>query len=148
MTPITWASRSPDEIATRLSRLRAVAVPGERFPLEYRGSSKPTTDIANELGAGAVVRGSVRRTGEEVLLQVELFDAAEKRRVWTREYRGPVNTVLALQRSATDGIAAALHLDLTRSERAVLMHVPTANAEAYDLYLRGRAAQIAAVSGI
>ena len=89
-----------------------------------------------------------RRTGDEVRLQVELFDAVEKRRVWTREYRGPVNTVLALQRSATDGIAAALNLDLTRSEHAGLRHVPTASAEAYDLYLRGRAAQIAAASGM
>ncbi len=136
-----------DEIATRLSRLSAVAVPAQWAAVEYRASGKRTMDIANELGAGAVVVGSVRRTGDEVRLQVELFDAGENRRVWTREYRGPVNTVLALQRSATDGIVAALDLDLTRSERAVLMHVPTTSADAYDLYLRGRAAQIGTGSG-
>jgi len=117
-----------DEIATRLSRLKAVVVAGERA------------------GARAVVRGSVTRTGDEVWLQVDVFDAGQKRQVWTHEYRGPVNTVLALQRRATDGIVAALHLDLTRSERAVLSQVPTASAEAYDLYLRGRAAQIGAAS--
>ncbi len=46
-----------DEIATRLSRLKAVAVPGEWSALEYPGSGKATKDIANELGADAVVRG-------------------------------------------------------------------------------------------
>ena len=64
--------------------------------------------------------------------------------MWTREYRGPLDSVLALQRSATGAIVEALHLEVTRSERAVLAHVPTASADAYDLYLRGRAAQIGA----
>jgi TolB-like protein/tetratricopeptide (TPR) repeat protein len=136
-----------DEIATRMSRLSAVALPGEWSAVDYKGSAKPSVSIATELGARAVVRGRVGRTGDEVRLQVDLFDVDEKRRVWTREYRGPVNTVLALQRSATNGIIAALEVDMTRSERAVLMHVPTASAEAYDLYLRGRAAQIAALPG-
>jgi tetratricopeptide (TPR) repeat protein/TolB-like protein len=118
----------PDEIATRLSRLSAVTIPSD------------------QLGASALVRGSVRRTGDEVRLQTDLFDVDQKRRVWTREYRGPVNTVLALQQSVTDGIVAALHLDLTPGERAALRQAPTASAEAYDLYLRGRAAQIDAAS--
>jgi serine/threonine-protein kinase len=136
-----------DEIATRLSRLSAVAVPGEWSALAYRGSGKPTMDIANELGAGAVVRGSVRRTGSEVRLQVELFDAARKRRVWTQEYRGPDSTVLTLQLRATEGIVAALDLGLTPRERAALRDIPGPSVEAYDLYLRGRAAQIGAGSG-
>jgi serine/threonine protein kinase/TolB-like protein/tetratricopeptide (TPR) repeat protein len=136
-----------DEIAARLSRLSAVAVPGEWAAVEYRGSTKPTADIAEELGARVVVRGHVGRIGDEVRLQVDLFDADEKRQVWADEYRGPVNTVLALQRQATDGIIAALDVDITRNERVVLMKDPTASAEAYDLYLRGRAAQIAALSG-
>ena len=114
----------PDQIATRLSRLSAVAV------------------AEDSSGAGAVVSGGVRRTGDDVRLQVDLFDVARNRRAWSREYHGPVNTVLALQRSATEAIVAALQLDVARSERGVLAHVPTASAEAYDLYLRGRAAEL------
>jgi len=133
-----------DEIATQLSRLSGVAVTGEVSALQYAGSGKAALEIAAELGVAAVVRGSLQRTGSEVRLEVELFDAARQRRVWTREYRGPDSTVLALQRSATEGIIGALDLDLTSSERAVLRQVPTPSAEAYDLYLRGRAAQIGA----
>ena len=136
----------PDEIAARLSRLSAVAIPGEGSAVKYRGSRKPIAAIAGELGAGDVVLGSVQREGDEVRLQVDLFDVRGKRRVWTREYRGPLNTVLGLQRSATDGIVAALDLDVTRDERAALNRLPATTAEAYDLYLRGRAAQIGAAS--
>ncbi|HYL20778.1 MAG TPA: protein kinase [Gemmatimonadales bacterium] len=117
-----------DAIATQLSRFGTIAVSGESS------------------GAAALVRVSVRRTGEEVRLEVELFDVGRNGRVWTREYRGPASTVLALQWNATDGIVAALGLHLTRSERDMLKRVPTASAQAYDLYLRGRAAQLGAAS--
>ncbi len=117
-----------DAIATQLSGLRAVAV------------------LAGEPGASAVVRGSVRRAGDEVQIQIDLVDAAQKRRTWTREYRSTANTLLTLQQRATEGVVTALDLDLTRAERAVLTRAPAASAEAYDLYLRGRAAQIRAAS--
>ena len=135
-----------DEIAMQLSRLSAVTVPGEGSALKYRGSTKPTAAIASELGADAIVRGSVQRTGDEMRMQIEVFNAGEKRRVWTDEYRGPVNTVLGLQRSVTNAIVGALDVDLTSAERAALNHVPTTSAAAYDLYLRGRATQIGAAS--
>jgi len=54
-----------DAIATQLSGLEAVAV------------------LAGEPGASAVVRGSVTRTGDEVWLQVDVFDAGQKRQVVT-----------------------------------------------------------------
>lgn len=137
--PALWA-----ETATQLSRLSAVAVTGEASALQYRGSAKPLPDIAGELNVSALVRGSVRHEGGGVRLGVELFDSARKRLVWTREYRGPDSTVLALERRATEGIIGALDLDLTSSERAELRQIPTVSAEAYDLYLRGRAAQVTA----
>lgn len=136
----------PAEIATQLSRLSAVSVPSDSSAFEYRGSGKPATDIGTELGAAAVVRGSVSRSGERVRLEVELFDVGRNGRAWTRAYRGLASTMDALQRRATEGIIAALDLHLTRSERAVLRDAPTPSGEAYDLYLRGRAAQIGAAS--
>ncbi|HEV7389321.1 MAG TPA: protein kinase [Gemmatimonadaceae bacterium] len=136
-----------DEIARRLSGLRAVAVSGEWAAVEYRGSAKPAADIASEIGADAIVRVSARRAGDEVLLQIDLFDMTQNQRVWTREYRGPVSDALALQRNATDGVASALNLQVTRTERAALTRVPTASPEAYNLYLRGRAAQMRAAPG-
>ncbi len=120
------AAALPHEIAARLSGLSAVAV------------------SADSAGAAAVVRGVVRRSGDEVLLRINLFDAARKETRWTHEYRGPVDAGLRLERSATDGIVEALDLDVSSDERAALADVSTAKPEAYDLFLRGRAAQIGA----
>ena len=65
----------PDQIASRLSRLSAVAVAGDSS------------------GAGAVVSGGIRRTGDDVRLQVDLFDvgsettSVEPRVPWPGQYR-------------------------------------------------------------
>ncbi len=118
----------PDAIATQLSGLKAVAV------------------LAGEPGASAIVRGSVRRAGDEIQIQIGLFDAIQNGRTRTREYHGAANTLLTLQQHATQGVVTALDLDLTSAERALLTRAPTTSGEAYDLYLRGRAAQIRAAS--
>jgi eukaryotic-like serine/threonine-protein kinase len=140
------ASALAGETASQLSRLKAVAVPAERSALGYRGSGKPIREIARELGAAAVVRGSVRRTGDQVRLGIEVFDVGRNRRVLNEDYLGQTATLLALQRGATEAIIRALGLDVTGGERAMLRQVPTADPEAYDLYLRGRAAEIGAGS--
>lgn len=132
-----------DEIATHLSRLSAVAVTGEVSALRYAGSGKPIGEIATELGAAAVVRGTVRRVGGEVLIAVEIFDTT-RRRDWRREYRGPDSVVAGLQRAATAAIVGALNLGLSRDEAAALTRTPVRDAAAFDLYLRGKAAEIGA----
>jgi serine/threonine protein kinase/tetratricopeptide (TPR) repeat protein len=132
-----------DEIASQLSRLRSVAMPGDQSAREYRGTLESSSNIAKKLGTSALVRGSVRRSAGEVRLDVELFDAIRNRQVWTHEYHGPANTLGALQRSATADLARALKIGVTRDERAGMLNASTLNAEAFDLYLHGRAAQSA-----
>jgi eukaryotic-like serine/threonine-protein kinase len=134
------------ETVSQLSRLKAAAVPTERSALGYQGSGKPIAEIAGELGAAALVRGSVHRTGDQVRLGVEVFDVGRNRRVLNEDYFGPAATMHALQRGATEAIITALGLDVTGGERAMLRRVPTENPEAYDLYLRGRSAQSSAES--
>jgi eukaryotic-like serine/threonine-protein kinase len=135
------------EVANQLSRLKAVAVPTARSALGYRDSdSKPVTEIGVELGADALVRGSVRREGDQVQLGIEVFDMRRNRSVLQTNYLGPAATLPALQRDATEAIIRALGLGVTAGERAMLRQLPTENPEAYDLYLRGRAAQSRAES--
>jgi eukaryotic-like serine/threonine-protein kinase len=135
------------ETANQLSRLKAVAVPTGRSALGYRGSgSKAVTEIGAELGAAALVGGSVRREGDQVQLGIEVFDVRRNRSVLQADYLGPAATLPALQRGATEAIIRALGLDVTAGERAMLRRLPTENPGAYELYLRGRAAQSAAES--
>jgi serine/threonine-protein kinase len=110
--------------------------------LEYGGAAGWLADIARELEADAVVRGSVRRNDDDVHLTLELFDARRSRQLRTRTYRVANSGTLKLQRTVTRDIVLALRLDRSRAERALLARLPTQNPEAWDLFLRARAVQL------
>ena len=134
-----------DAIATQLSRTRALAIPSELSTYEYRGTTRPWRQIAGELKAAAIVRGSVRRDGDSVALALELLDAERGGRRWAATYRAPAADLLALQRTATLDIAGALRVPLSDRERALLERLPTNSPAAYDAYLRARALILAGV---
>lgn len=133
------------EIASQLSRLNAISVPSEWSTLAYRGSRTLPEEIARRLRANVIVRGSVRRSGGEVRLAIALFDARRGGRVWTREYGAPLTALPALTRGVTGAIVAALRVTPTAIERTAMRRLPTSSGYAYDLYLRGRAAQSGAL---
>jgi eukaryotic-like serine/threonine-protein kinase len=137
-----------DETASQLSGLKAVVVPTALPALGHRDAGiTPLTEIGVELGAAALVRGSVRREGDQVQLGIELFDVRRNRSVLQKDFHGPAATLPALQRDAKEAIIRALGLRVTSGERAMLRRLPTEHPEAYDLYLRGRATQSGAASG-
>ena len=136
----------PAEIATGLSRLKQVAVPSDLSAQEFGGSAKSDSVIASEIGAAALVRGRLQRTGNDVRLQIELFDARQRRSILRREYHASINTADSLQRSALRSIVAALDLRTTSGDGAQMVQASTASAEAYDLFLRGRAEETAAAA--
>jgi TolB-like protein len=127
-----------DAIATELARFRALIVPSQRSTARYSGTTKPLSQIALELSAAAIVSGSVQRDGDRIRVEVKLFDAKTNQQLWAQRYEHPNTEALEIQRSATQAIVAALRVDLTKAERALLARAPTTNPRAYDLYLRAR----------
>jgi serine/threonine protein kinase/tetratricopeptide (TPR) repeat protein len=131
-----------DAIRTDLSRLRGLSVPGFPPTSGDRVAGKPLTDIASELAVTALVSGSVQRVGDQMRVEVALSGPGASHRLWTRRYVRPPTDLRDIQRDAARGIAAALHLDLTTDQRALLLKPTTTSAQAYDLYLRGRALEL------
>jgi tetratricopeptide (TPR) repeat protein/TolB-like protein len=134
----------PVEMAARLSRLRTVSVPGQSTTLGYVGTERPLAEIAGELGGAAVVTGSVRHSLDDIRLKVEVFDPRRNRSIMTREWSATGSGLAALEGDVTEAVAGALRLQLRRGERSTLRRRPTASPEAYDLYLRGRSAEMSA----
>jgi adenylate cyclase len=89
------------------------------------------------LNVSAVVTGSVRRVGDRVHVDVGLIDAKSNKQLWARRYDHAVTDVVDIQRDATRAIVAALRIDVTDAERAVLDRPVTTNAQAYDFSCEG-----------
>jgi serine/threonine-protein kinase len=132
-----------DAIATNLSRLRGVIVPGyPSSPLVRTVSAKRPPEIATDIGASAVVTGTVRRVDDRMRVEVYLFDARSNKRLRMHRYDRALSDLVGVPHEATRAILAALDVDVSAAERESLGRLPTSDARAYDTYLRGRAVEL------
>ena len=95
-------------------------------------------ELGDRLGVGAVVRGSIRRVGDSVQVQVRLHQAKDTAVILEKEYRGSLGELPRLQQEITVAISEALSAKLEGAERSRLAERPLVDQRAYDAYLRGR----------
>ena len=72
--------------------------------------------VAEELGVGYVVEGSVRKGGDRVRITVQLSDAATGSNIWAERYDRALADVFAVQDEITEAIVAAIEPQLYAAE--------------------------------
>ena len=94
--------------------------------------------VAKRLGARYIVEGSVRREGDQVLVQAQLIDAENDVSLWSERYDRKLNNVFELQSAIALEIAHTLNATISREDRKKLDAVPIVVMEAYDNYVKAR----------
>ena len=117
-------------------RAPGLDVVSRRTMQQYRGTAKPLTELATELGATHVLEGSVRREGDDVRLVLQLSDGRSDKLLWSHDYPRKRQDTMALEAEVADAVATQL---LGRKVPDELSAPPT-NPEAYDSYLKGKLA--------
>ena len=84
-----------------------------------------------------MLEGSVRKAGNRIRITLQLVDVPTQRHIWSSSYNREIDDVFAVQSDVALRTAEVLRLELARSTRPQEGRPPTANIEAYDLYLRG-----------
>ena len=84
-----------------------------------------------------LVEGSVRKAGDQVRITAQLIDTADGSHLWSESYTRPLVDVFQIQAEIAEAIAGALTVPLGLDDASDLVS-PTADLEAYDLYLAGR----------
>ena len=122
-----------DEIlATLAQRAPGLQVISRTTMMRYRAHPAALPQIAAELGANYVVEGTVRREADQVRVTLQLIDAHEDRHLWAQSYERTLKSALTLQCEVASDVASRLAARFHGDTAAP----PTANPEAYDLYLR------------
>ena len=70
---------------------------------------------------------------------MQLVNAFDGYQIWSERYDREMRDIFALQDEITLAVVEALKVKLLGNERAAVLKKGTGNAEAYELYLRGRA---------
>ncbi len=133
-----FADGMQEELLTRLSQLRELSVVSRTTVERYRDSDTSLPQIAADLGAVAIVEGSVRVDERKLRITVQLIDGNSDVHLWAETYDRElsIENVFAIQQEVADKIAEALKLEFTANKTAV--ELPTNNLAAYNEYLLGR----------
>ncbi|MEO6970866.1 MAG: tetratricopeptide repeat protein, partial [Chthoniobacterales bacterium] len=133
-----FAKGIQDDILTSLAKIHELRVISRTSVMScQKPGSRNVREIGRALGVENVLEGSVRREGDRVLLNVQLIDARSDRHLWAERYDRTGADAIGLQGELASEIAASLQAKLAPEEEERLAKQPTANPEAYTLYLRG-----------
>jgi len=136
-----------DELAHALSRVPGLRIAGRTSSYAFKGKPAPAQQVGRTLGVEAFISATVRRSGDRLRVNPQLVSTADGTVLWDSVYESGSGDVFALQDSLTRAVVAALvpalgargdPADRGAQSRAVDVERGTKDAEAYELYLKGR----------
>jgi TolB-like protein len=143
-----FADGIAEEILNVLAHVNGLKVASRTSSFQFRKSDLGATEIAQRLGVRHILEGSVRKAGDTVRISAQLIDASTDQHEWSQSFDRPLSTanLFAIQdeiaRSIVDHLAATMG-NSTDIAKPVARKADTADEDAYDLYLKGRALFIA-----
>jgi TolB-like protein/DNA-binding winged helix-turn-helix (wHTH) protein/Flp pilus assembly protein TadD len=134
------ASGLAEEVMVALGQIdpARVHIVGRTSIMSYKHTTKSRPEIARELSADYLVESAVRAERGRVRITASLVRARDQVQVWSDSYDREPTSILSLQQELSEAIATQVRLRLSPDRLSALARRQTRNAEAYDLYLRGR----------
>ena len=125
-----------EDIITALSKLRWFFVIARNSSFVYKGRAVHMKQVAEELGVGYVLEGSVRKGGDRVRITVQLNDVATGSHIWAERYDRDLADVFAVQDEITEAIVAAIEPQLYAAESFRAQRKQPNSMDAWDLVMR------------
>jgi len=127
-----------DELVSSLSRLPRLRVIAHPSVPSSQDSDASMAHSGRALGAGALLTGRLRKSGDRVHLSLTLVEVASQEQLWTGDYDVHVGQMPALQRVIGEAMATALGLEPRVGAPRRLAHRTPESEATYVEYLKGR----------
>src|SRR5436190_3841962 len=127
-----------DAVITELARVRSLVVRPSSEIVKYQGVQVDPRQAGREMSVSAVLSAGFLRAGDRMRVTAQLIDVDSGDLIWSDRIDAEANDIIGVQDKITQEIVEGLRLELSPDEKDRLVQQPTANAEAYEEYLRGR----------
>jgi eukaryotic-like serine/threonine-protein kinase len=127
-----------ESLINSLSHVSKLRVVPRSTVFRYKGQNNAPEKIGHELNVRAVVTGRVTRRGDSFVVGAELIDVGRDSQLWGDQYSQKPTDLMGIQEQISRSITAHLKIELNGAEQQRLAKRDTGDAEAYQLYLRGR----------
>jgi serine/threonine protein kinase len=127
-----------ESLINSFSQLPNLRVMSRDSVFRYKGQQTTAQGVGRDLRVQAVLTGRVVQRGSNLLISTELVDVRDNSQIWGEQYNRRLTDILAVQSEIAREISEKLRLRLTGEQEKRLVKRYTDNAEAYQLYLKGR----------
>lgn len=127
-----------DELIAAFMEIGGLHVAARTSSFAFKGKQEDIRDIGEKLGVQAILEGSVRKSGNQLRIAMQLIDVTDGLHVWAETYRREMADVFAVQEEISRAVADVLRIRLAGSSDVPLVRTRTISVEAYNLYLKGR----------
>ena len=131
-----------DDLTTALSHIPGTFVISRATAYSYRGKAEDIRRIGRDLGVRYVIRGSLRRLGSILRVNVELSSTETGAQLWSDSFDQKVADLASGQEQIVIRMRAALNVSLADTEAARSLRERPTNPDAFDFILRARAVML------
>jgi TolB-like protein/DNA-binding winged helix-turn-helix (wHTH) protein/tetratricopeptide (TPR) repeat protein len=124
-----------EELLNSLAHIDGLQVAARTSSFSFR-EHPDIAHVAHNLNVGAVLEGSVRRSGHTVRVTAKLVNAGTGFHLWSKTYDRDLGDVLKLQTEIATAVATALEVTLLGDVGTKIELGGTRNPAAFDAYLR------------
>lgn len=128
-----------EEILNLLARLTELDVAARTSSFYFKDKDVDILTIAEKLGVGHVLEGSIRFEQGTVRVTAQLIEAGQGFHVWSQTYDRKLDDMLQLQDEIAAEVVDQLKIILSPESEGQLGRKLDVNPEAYDFYLQASA---------
>ena len=127
-----------ETLISSLSQIPNLNVKARSSVFRYKGKDTDAQTIGKELNVQAILNGRVVQRGQDLILYVTLIDTATENVLWKADYNRQMTNLISLQNELAFDVSQKLKTKLSGADELKLAKNYTENAQAYQLYLKGR----------
>jgi adenylate cyclase len=127
-----------EEILNAISHLKELKVAARTSSFQFKGVKIDLRELGEKLGVNTVLEGSVRKHGNRVRVTAQLINVKDGFHLWSEKFDRDMDDIFAIQDEIAIAITEQLKITLLEKDREKITKTATQNAEAFELYLKGR----------
>lgn len=127
-----------EEVINNLAQIPGLRVMARTTVFRYKGKDADPQQVGQTLKVDAILTGRLTYHDQQMAIQADLVRVSDGAQIWGHQFTRPEQQARDLQSDITREISQMLRARITGAEMQHMTAAKTQDAEAYELYLKGR----------
>jgi TolB-like protein/tRNA A-37 threonylcarbamoyl transferase component Bud32 len=127
-----------EELINALAQVKGLKVAARTSAFSFKGKEADVREIGRQLNVGAILEGSVQKSGNRLRVTTQLIGIADGYHLWSDRFDRNIKDVFSVQDEISMAVVEKLKVELLEGEKERVTKRHTRDEKAYELYLKGR----------